>query len=63
MWTIRTLGRDCFGNTTGFVVERDHNHKHEIAGTFCGDSNNPGSFDLAYARALMCARNAAQATN
>jgi hypothetical protein len=51
MWNIRR-------NATGYVVERNR----VIAGTFTADSKNPGSFDLAYARALMCARNAA-ATN
>lgn len=52
MWNIRK-------DKTGYVVERGR----EIAGTFCGDNLTPGSFDLAYARALMCARNAAKTTN
>jgi hypothetical protein len=60
MWNIRTLGRDYYNNTTGYVVERSRANQREIAGTFSGDRNNPGSFDLAYARALMCARNAAK---
>ena len=53
---IRTIGRDYYARTTGYVVE---NAKREVVGTFSGDSDNQ-TIDLAYARALMCARNAAQ---
>jgi hypothetical protein len=60
MWNVRPFGRDCYGNTTGFVVERYCDNQREIAGTFTGDIYKPGSFDIAYARALMCARNAAK---
>jgi hypothetical protein len=63
MWNVRTLGRDYYNNVSGYVVERTCANQHEIAGTFVGNSNNPGSFDLAYARALMCARNAAANTS
>jgi hypothetical protein len=59
MWNIRTFGRDRYGNATGYVVERERDNQREVAGTFCGDTTNPGSFDIAYARALMCARHAA----
>jgi len=56
MWNVRK-------SQTGYVVERDRNNQREIAGTFSGDIANPGSFDLAYARALMCARNAVKTAN
>jgi hypothetical protein len=56
MWKVKTFGRDCMGNITGYVVERYHGRHREIADTFVGDIYVPGSFEDAEDRATrLCA--------
>jgi hypothetical protein len=44
MYKVRSFGRDCYGNISGYLVERFHGNQKEQAGIFVGNIYRDGSF-------------------
>ncbi|MBX3533379.1 MAG: hypothetical protein KF826_03435 [Xanthobacteraceae bacterium] len=47
LFEVRSFGRDCLGNITGYVIRRGFGLKAEDAGVFVGNIYRPGSFEKA----------------
>lgn len=50
-WQVRAFGYDCFGNITGYCVERHTRNGFEVANRFVGDIYKPGSHAEAKSKA------------